>query len=85
MPQLRCTIGVSETLPRDVVSMPRSGTARTPVIFVTREFGSGIFGPGMGEIAYGLCAASSCLKLNVSKRVNIVFRVPPDGFALVND
>ena len=46
------------------------------------EFGLGVFGPGIGEMEYGAWAASSCLKLNVSMSVKIVFRVPPEGFAL---
>lgn len=67
---------------REVVRIPKSGTTFIPVSLVMRDLEGRTFGPGIGDRAYGVIAALICLRLNTSKSVNTVSKVPPEGFAL---
>lgn len=69
---------------REVVRIPKSGTTLIPVSLVIRDVDGRTFGPGIGDRAYGVNASLSCLRLNTSKSVKIVSKVPPEGLALEN-
>jgi hypothetical protein len=61
-----------------VVRVPRSGTKRTPKIFVNQEVLSATLGPGIGDRAYGARAANISLILYVFARAKPVTEVPPE-------
>jgi hypothetical protein len=56
-------MGVSTMPPKEVERIPRSGTERIPKSLVTKDVPLLVFGPGIGEIAYGKLAAAISLRL----------------------
>ena len=75
-------MATSDEPAKEVVRIPKSGTTLMPVSLVIRDLDGRAFGPGFGDKAYGAIAAPICLRLNTSKSVKTVSRVPPEGFDL---